>query len=101
MYSKGAVPYYTNSTQLPVNHTDDIFETLMLQDNLQTKYTGGTVLHLFLGEQVSDVETVKPDPQSVWQLPPALLHPDPHLFVCPSHGYLNRGEQTTCSHLRP
>jgi anaerobic ribonucleoside-triphosphate reductase len=57
--SKGAVPYYTNSTQLPVNHTDDIFETLMLQDNLQTKYTGGTVLHLFLGEQVSDVETVK------------------------------------------
>ncbi|MGD9974946.1 MAG: ribonucleoside triphosphate reductase, partial [Desulfatirhabdiaceae bacterium] len=51
-YRNGSAPFYTNSTQLPVNYTDDIFQTLMLQDNLQTKYTGGTVLHLFLGEQV-------------------------------------------------
>jgi len=53
------VPYYTNSTQLPVNYTDDIFESLKLQDELQCKYTGGTVQHLFLGEEVSDIETVK------------------------------------------
>jgi len=53
------VPYYTNSTQLPVNYTDDIFETLKLQDELQCKYTGGTVQHLFLGEEISDIETVK------------------------------------------
>ena len=52
-------PYYTNSTQLPVGFTDDIFETLDLQDELQCKYTGGTVLHLYLGEQISDVEVAK------------------------------------------
>jgi anaerobic ribonucleoside-triphosphate reductase len=52
-------PFYTNSTQLPVNYTDDIFETLSLQDELQTRYTGGTVLHLFLGEQVQDIEVTK------------------------------------------
>ena len=96
--SKGAVPYYTNSTQLPVNHTDDIFETLMLQDNLQTKYTGGTVLHLFLGEQVTDIETVKSLIRKVsnnYRLPYFTLTPT--FSVCPSHGYL-KGEQTRCSH---
>jgi ribonucleoside-triphosphate reductase len=96
-FVKGAVPYYTNSTQLPVNHTDDIFETLMLQDNLQTKYTGGTVLHLFLGEQVSDIETVKSLIRKVsenYHLPYFTLTPT--FSVCPSHGYLN-GEQTRCS----
>jgi anaerobic ribonucleoside-triphosphate reductase len=95
--AKGAVPYYTNSTQLPVNHTDDIFETLMLQDNLQTKYTGGTVLHLFLGEQVSDIETVKSLIRKVsdnYHLPYFTLTPT--FSICPSHGYLN-GEQTRCS----
>ena len=95
---KGAVPYYTNSTQLPVNYTDDIFETLMLQDNLQTKYTGGTVLHLFLGEQISDVETVKAIIRKVsanYRLPYFTLTPT--FSVCPSHGYLS-GEQTRCSH---
>lgn len=94
---KGAVPYYTNSTQLPVNHTDDIFETLMLQDNLQTKYTGGTVLHLFLGEQVTDIETVKSLIRKVsgnYHLPYFTLTPT--FSICPSHGYLN-GEQTRCS----
>ena len=97
-FVKGAVPYYTNSTQLPVNHTDDIFETLMLQDNLQTKYTGGTVLHLFLGEQVTDIETVKSLIRKVsgnYRLPYFTLTPT--FSVCPSHGYLN-GEQSRCSH---
>ena len=95
--AKGAVPYYTNSTQLPVNHTDDIFETLMLQDNLQTKYTGGTVLHLFLGEQIGDIETVKSLIRKVadnYHLPYFTLTPT--FSVCPSHGYLN-GEQTRCA----
>ena len=58
-YAKGASPFYTNSTQLPVNYTDDLYETLELQDKLQTKYTGGTVLHIFLGEQVRDTTAVK------------------------------------------
>ena len=57
-YGKGAAPFYTNSSQLPVNCTDDIFETLMLQDELQGKYTGGTVLHLYLGEQIRDIHRV-------------------------------------------
>ncbi|BBO85477.1 anaerobic ribonucleoside triphosphate reductase [Desulfosarcina ovata subsp. sediminis] len=95
---KGAVPYYTNSTQLPVNYTDDIFDTLTLQDNLQTKYTGGTVLHLFLGEQVSDIETVKSIIRKVsgsYHLPYFTLTPT--FSVCPSHGYLN-GEQSRCPH---
>jgi len=53
------IPYYTNSTQLPVDYTDDIFETLELQDELQSLYTGGTVQHLYLGESIEDV--------NVWQ----------------------------------
>ncbi|GAG50092.1 unnamed protein product, partial [marine sediment metagenome] len=56
---KGAEPYYTNSSQLPVGYTDNIFEALDLQDNLQTKYTGGTVLHLFVGEKIEDPDSVK------------------------------------------
>lgn len=52
-------PYYTNSTQLPVGFTDDIFETLDLQDALQSRYTGGTVLHLYLGERIPDTATAK------------------------------------------
>lgn len=95
---QGAVPYYTNSTQLPVNFSDDIFETLTLQDHLQTKYTGGTVMHLFLGEQVSDAETVKSLIRKVsnnYRLPYFTLTPT--FSVCPAHGYLN-GEQARCSH---
>ena len=94
----GAAPFYTNSTQLPVNHSDDIFETLMLQDTLQTKYTGGTVLHLFLGEQVGDIETVKSLIRKVsgnYRLPYFTLTPT--FSVCPSHGYLT-GEQPRCSY---
>ena len=95
-YQKGAAPYYTNSTQLPVNYTDDIFETLMLQEELQTKYTGGTVLHIFLGELVSDTMAIKGLIKKVsnnFKLPYFTLTPT--FSVCPSHGYLN-GEQATC-----
>ncbi len=92
----GAAPYYTNSTQLPVNYTDDIFETLGLQDELQTKYTGGTVLHIFLGEQIGDVETVKGFVRKVaggYHLPYFTLTPT--FSVCPSHGYI-AGERKVC-----
>ena len=93
---KGAAPYYTNSTQLPVNYTDDLFETLQLQDELQTKYTGGTVLHAFLGEQVSDVGALKKLIRKIadnYRLPYFTLTPT--FSVCPTHGYL-RGEKATC-----
>ena len=96
-YNKnGAAPYYTNSTHLPVNYTDDIFEALLLQDNLQVKYTGGTVLHVFLGEMVSDIEVIKSLIKKVahnFRLPYFTITPT--FSVCPSHGYLN-GKQEIC-----
>jgi ribonucleoside-triphosphate reductase len=95
-YLNGAAPYYTNSSQLPVNYTDDIFETLKLQDNLQAKYTGGTVLHIFLGEQVSDTDAIKALIRKIaanHKLPYFTLTPT--FSICPSHGYLS-GEQATC-----
>jgi ribonucleoside-triphosphate reductase (formate) len=95
-YQKGAAPFYTNSTQLPVNYTDDLFETLLLQDELQTKYTGGTVLHVYLGEQVGDVESTKSLIKKIvtrFRLPYFTLTPS--FSVCPSHGYL-KGEQERC-----
>jgi ribonucleoside-triphosphate reductase len=94
----GAAPYYTNSSHLPVNHTDDIFETLRLQDHLQTKYTGGTVLHLFLGEEVLDTLVVRRLVKKIsenFRLPYFTLTPT--FSVCPSHGYL-AGEQPLCPH---
>ncbi len=96
-YEKGAEPFYTNSTQLPVNYTDDIYETLMLQDELQTKYTGGTVMHLYLGENISDTMAVKSLIKKVvtrFRLPYLTLSPT--FSVCPSHGYL-KGKQERCS----
>jgi anaerobic ribonucleoside-triphosphate reductase len=96
-YQKGAAPFYTNSTQLPVNYTEDIFETLLLQDDLQTKYTGGTVLHIYLGEQVSDVHITKGLIRKIvanFKLPYFTLTPT--FSVCPSHGYLN-GKQDKCA----
>jgi ribonucleoside-triphosphate reductase (formate) len=96
-YTKGAAPYYTNSTQLPVNYTDDIYETLSLQDNLQTKYTGGTVLHIFLGELITDVSTIKGLIRKIstrFHLPYFTLTPT--FSVCPSHGYL-KGKQEKCT----
>ncbi len=93
----GAAPYYTNSSQLPVNYTDDIFETLRLQDDLQAKYTGGTVLHIFLGEQVSNTDAIKSMIRKIasnYRLPYFTLTPT--FSICPSHGYLD-GEQTNCT----
>jgi len=88
--------YYTNSTQLPVNYSDDIFEVLELQDELQTRYTGGTVLHVYLGEAVADPEAVKRFVRAVcarYRLPYFTLTPS--FSVCPHHGYL-RGEVARC-----
>ncbi|MFH2090741.1 MAG: ribonucleoside triphosphate reductase [Pseudomonadota bacterium] len=96
-YKAGSDPFYTNSTHLPVNYTDDIFEALELQDPLQTKYTGGTVQHLFLGEEVTDIEVVKNLVDKVsrsFKLPYFTLTPT--FSVCPSHGYL-AGEQKKCN----
>ncbi|MCM8769325.1 MAG: ribonucleoside triphosphate reductase [Candidatus Omnitrophica bacterium] len=96
-YRQGAEPFYTNSTHLPVNFTDDIFEALDLQDQLQTAYTGGTVLHLFLGERVADPRGVKSLVKTIcenYHLPYFTITPT--FSVCPEHGYL-QGEQAKCS----
>ncbi|MBI5580446.1 MAG: ribonucleoside triphosphate reductase [Deltaproteobacteria bacterium] len=95
--ARGTAPYYTNSSQLPVGFTDDLFETLRLQDGLQTKYTGGTVLHIFLGEQVKDTAVVKALVRKIaanYRLPYFTLTPT--FSICPTHGYLD-GEQPCCS----
>jgi ribonucleoside-triphosphate reductase len=95
-YQQGASPYYTNSSQLPVNFTDDLFETLRLQDDLQSQYTGGTVLHIFLGEQIQDISALKRLVRKVasnYRLPYFTLTPT--FSVCPHHGYL-AGQHTCC-----
>ena len=89
-------PYYTNSSHLPVSYTDDMFEALKLQDELQCQYTGGTVLHLFLGEKVSDPSTAKNLVKKVFEkfhLPYITLTPT--FSICPNHGYLT-GEHFEC-----
>ena len=94
--TKDAEPYYTNSTQLPVNHTDDIFEALDLQDEIQTRYTGGTVFHAFAGERIDDPAAVKSLVRRIcsnYHLP--YLTFTPTFSVCPSHGYI-KGEMQTC-----
>jgi anaerobic ribonucleoside-triphosphate reductase len=91
-----AEPFYTNSTQLPVNFTDDVFEALDLQDDIQTKYTGGTVFHTYAGERISDPSAVKGLVRKIcenYHLP--YLTFTPTFSICPSHGYLN-GESETC-----
>ena len=91
-----AEPFYTNSTQLPVNYTDDVFEALDLQDDIQTKYTGGTVFHTYAGERISDPAAVKSLVRKIcenYHLP--YLTFTPTFSICPSHGYL-RGEQENC-----
>lgn len=95
-YCRGAEPYYTNSTQLSVNYTDDLFRALQLQDTLQTRYTGGTVFHIFLGESVPSVESTKKLVRKVcnqFRLPYFTLSPT--FSICPSHGYLS-GENFQC-----
>ncbi len=92
----GAEPYYTNSSQLPVGYTSDIFEALDLQDDLQIKYTGGTVLHGFLGEKINDIELVKNLVRSItsnYRLPYFTFTPT--FSICPEHGYIS-GEHHTC-----
>jgi ribonucleoside-triphosphate reductase len=89
-------PYYTNSTQLPVGFTTDVFEALDLQDTLQSKYTGGTVLHIFLGEEEPSPTAAKKLIRTVannYSLPYYTLTPT--FSVCPDHGYI-AGEHTTC-----
>ncbi len=83
------VPYYTNSTQLPVGYTNDIFEALELQDGLQCLYTGGTVLHGFMGEQISSVEACKELVKKIaynFKLPYFTITPT--FSICPEHGYI-------------
>lgn len=95
-YQAGAAPYYTNSTQLPVNHTNDIFEALDLQDDIQTKYTGGTVLHGFIGEALPDAQSVKELVKKIsynYHLPYFTITPT--FSICPIHGYL-KGEHHFC-----
>lgn len=88
--------YYTNSSQIPVNYTDDPFEALELQDELQCKYTGGTVLHLYMSEKISSAEAARKLVKAVienYKLPYITITP---LFsICPKHGYLN-GEHEYC-----
>jgi anaerobic ribonucleoside-triphosphate reductase len=89
-------PYYTNSSQLPVNFTDDVFEALKLQDDIQCRYNGGTVQHLFLGERLSDIQSVKSLVKKIFtkfRLPYITLTPT--FSICPTHGYIE-GEHFTC-----
>jgi len=90
------VPYYTNSTMLPVNYTDDAFEALKLQDEILQKYTGGSVLHIFLGEKLQNGEQAKKLVKKVFEnfkLPYISLTPT--FSICPNHGYLS-GEHFKC-----
>ena len=95
-YQNGADPYYSNSTHLPVTYTDDLFELLDLQDELQTKYTGGTTVHIFAGERMSDTETMKNLIRKVcsnYRLPYFTFSPT--FSICENHGYIV-GEHETC-----
>ncbi len=92
----GAKPFYTNSSQLPVNYTDDIFEALDLQDELQTKYTGGTVMHLFIGEEIKQGESIKRLVKKIcenYHLPYFTISPT--FSICVSHGYI-AGKHLVC-----
>ena len=89
-------PYYTNSSQLPVGYTDDMFEALDLQDPLQTMYTGGTVFHGFIGERIEDPEQVARLVKTVantYRLPYFTITPS--FSICPVHGYVP-GEHSEC-----
>lgn len=89
-------PYYTNSSQLPVGYTDDVFEALELQDNLQTKYTGGTVLHCYMNERISSALVCRDLVKKIltnFRLPYITITPT--FSICPKHGYLS-GEYDFC-----
>jgi ribonucleoside-triphosphate reductase len=90
------VPFYTNSTLLPVNYTDDLFEVLELQDDLQACYTGGTVLHAFVGEEITDPKIVSSLVQKItsnYRLPYFTVTPT--FSICQEHGYF-KGENPVC-----
>lgn len=96
MTSGDTRPYYTNSTQLPVGHTKDLFDALDMQESLQTKYTGGTVFHGFIPERVESIETVKQVLKKVmhnYEIPYFTLTPT--FSICPEHKYLS-GEVPVC-----
>lgn len=89
-------PYYTNSSQLPVSFTDDPFEALELQADLQSKYTGGTVLHLYMGQRISSAKVCRDIVKRVltnYRLPYITITPT--FSVCPKHGYIS-GEHKYC-----
>lgn len=91
-----ANPYYTNSSQLPVGYTDDPFEALARQEELQKKYTGGTVLHLYMSERISTAEACKNlVRRSLTNFGLPYITVTPTFSICPSHGYL-AGEHFTC-----
>jgi len=96
----GGTAFYTNSTQLPVNYTDDVFEALDLQDEIQVKYTGGTVFHTFIGERIAEPEAAKVLVRKIcetYHMPYFTLTPT--FSVCPDHGYI-RGEVEACPECR-
>lgn len=89
-------PYYTNSSQIPVGYTDDVFEVLELQDSLQTRYTGGTVLHCYMNEKVSSGQSCRNLVRNIlsnFRLPYITITPT--FSICPKHGYL-AGEYDYC-----
>ncbi|MCK9266474.1 ribonucleoside triphosphate reductase [bacterium] len=99
-FQNGAEPFYTNSTHLPVNYTDDIFESLELQDEMQSMYTGGTVIHLYTGETISSTDGVKKLVKTIcekFKLPYFTITPT--FSVCPEHGYI-KGEMHVCDKCR-
>jgi ribonucleoside-triphosphate reductase len=99
-YKNGAEPFYTNSTHLPVNYTDDIFESLELQDEMQSLYTGGTVIHLYAGEKIDTTAGVRNLVKVICQkfrLPYFTITPT--FSVCPEHGYI-KGEVMICDKCR-
>jgi ribonucleoside-triphosphate reductase len=92
----GAEPFYTNSTHLPVDYTDDVFEALDIQDDYQVRYTGGTVVHVFVGEKITDTKGVKSLVRKIcnnYKLPYFTITPT--FSVCPNHGY-SAGEHEKC-----
>lgn len=89
-------PYYTNSSQIPVGHTDDPFEAQEMQEELQTKYTGGTVLHLYMNERISSATACKElVRRSLTAFRTPYITVTPTFSICPVHGYL-AGEHLTC-----
>ena len=92
----GDTPYYTNSSHLPVGYTNDIFEALAIQDDLQTLYTSGTVFHAFLGEKLPDWQAAANLVRKIaenFKLPYYTMSPT--YSICPDHGYLS-GEHFSC-----